>query len=97
MPWEGSTRRATLPPNWASIRRAVLTRDGHACTWTDEGRRCGAAANQVDHIDRPDDHTLANLRALCRWHHDRRSSAQGNAARRRPTNRRPKDPHPGLL
>lgn len=26
---------------WTSVRRKALVRDGHRCTWTSEGRRCG--------------------------------------------------------
>ena len=32
MPWSATSGRTSpLPPNWASIRRAVLERDGHRC------------------------------------------------------------------
>lgn len=32
--WKGSTRRETLPPDWATrIRPAVLDRDDQRCTW----------------------------------------------------------------
>lgn len=95
--WADSTRRLRLPPGWDTIRRQVLNRDGWACTWIDDGRRCGQPANHVDHINRGDDHTLTNLRALCEPHHNRKSSAEGNTARRRLTNRRPPERHPGLL
>lgn len=96
--WAGSTRRATLPPNWAAIRRIVLERDGHRCVeLMRNGSRCRDKANQVDHIGDPDDHTPGNLRSLCQWHHDRKSSQQGNAARTRLTSRRPAERHPGLL
>jgi 5-methylcytosine-specific restriction protein A len=89
-------RRSTLPPRWSTIRRAVLDRDGHRCTWLDDGQRCNAPANQADHLDNPDDHSLANLTSLCAWHHARKSSRQGNDARRRPSERRPPERHPGL-
>ncbi len=94
--WSGSARRSTLPRQWQAIRRTVLDRDGHRCTWVDDGRRCNRPANQVDHLGDRDDHTLANLTSLCAWHHARKSSRQGNDARRRPTERRAPDPHPGL-
>lgn len=98
MSWEGSTRRATLPPNWAAIRRIVLERDGERCVETmRNGRRCHDKANQVDHINDPNDHSIGNLRSLCQWHHARKSSQQGNAARTPLTMRRPAEKHPGLL
>ena len=100
--WAGSNRRATLPRNWPAIRERILRRDGHRCQWRMAvGGKCGAHANQVDHIRDPHDHSDANLRALCQAHHDRKSSAEGNAAQRSirsaraPRTRRP-EPHPGL-
>lgn len=95
--WAGSTRRSTLPPNWEAIRRVVLERDGSACVWTEDGHRCGVHANQVDHINGRDDHSPANLQSLCKWHHDRKSARQGNAARTTLTMRRKPERHPGLL
>lgn len=98
MPWGPSSGRTTpLPPNWPAIRRAILERDGHRCTATrgDTGTRCDAPATDVDHIDAPDDHRPANLRALCGHHHRRRTAAQGGRARSQ--RRRPTTPkHPGL-
>jgi len=67
--WAGSTRRARLPHDWPAIRARILERDGHSCMWVDNGRRCGAPANQVDHVQRGDNHDDLNLRALCSWHH----------------------------
>ena len=94
------------------VRPAVLARDGYRCTWLDgypdggherylAGRyhthqRCQQPARDVDHVGDRHDHRPESLRSLCGWHHDRRSSAQGNAARRRPSNRRPVEEHPGL-
>lgn len=77
----------------------MLKRDGHRCTaLLEDGTRCPAKATDVDHIVRGDNHDLPNLRALCGWHHARKSSAEGNAARRRgPSHRRPPEQHPGLL
>jgi hypothetical protein len=95
--WQGSARKARLPANWRHLRRLVLARDGGRCTWVDDGVRCISPATQVDHIVAGDDHRPANLRSLCAWHHARKSSVEGNAARRRPTERRPTPPHPGLV
>ncbi len=95
--WQGSTRLERLPPNWARLRRQIPERDGWRCTAVDHGVRCMAPANQVDHVQPGDNHSPGNLTALCAWHHARKSSAEGNAARRRPVERRPTPPHPGLL
>lgn len=95
--WAGSDRRERLPPDWRSITMRILARDNHQCRAPmSNGTPCGAPANQVDHIVAGDDHSDGNLQALCRWHHARKSSGEGNAARFRPTNRRPAERHPGL-
>lgn len=101
--WAGSDRRSRLPANWASIRSRVLRRDGSQCTAVShDGVRCAEPATDVDHIVAGDDHREANLRSLCGWHHQRKSSAEGAAAlaRKRRANdrkfRRTED-HPGLL
>lgn len=95
--WQGSNRGDRLPPNWARLRQTILARDGHRCTWTDELGRCTQPATDVDHVSPGDNHHPTNLRSLCRWHHLRKSSLEGNTARHRQTNRRPPEPHPGLL
>lgn len=95
--WVGSDRRQHLPPGWATIRKRVLARDGHRCTATlRNGHRCHDRATDVDHINPGDDHSDSNLRALCAWHHRRKSSSEGGQARQRYTNRRPQEHHPGL-
>lgn len=101
MPWEPtatSKRRAELPGDWTTRRVRVLRRDGYACQARDStGRACGAPANQVDHVVRGSNHELDNLQSLCRWHHARKSSEEGNAARRpRPTQKRPPEAHPAF-
>lgn len=62
----------------------------------DDADRCTRDGTDVDHVGEPEDHGPANLRTLCSWHHGKRSSKQGNQARRRYSNRRPPEPHPGL-
>jgi 5-methylcytosine-specific restriction protein A len=94
--WEGSTRRRRLPANWQALRLNVLRRDNHTCRWTTNGQHCGAPATEVDHIHRTAGDDMANLRALCTWHHRRKSSAEGNASRTRLTSRRTPEPHPGM-
>lgn len=99
MGWETSDRRSRLPANWSTLRVRVLRRDGYRCQARDSlGAQCGAPANQADHVRPGDDHSLENLQSLCRWHHARKSSAEGAAARPpRPTQARPPEAHPGML
>lgn len=95
--WAGSHRRAELPPDWPLIVDQILARDHRRCQFPDEQHPgiCGRPATDVDHIGDRHDHRPQNLQAACEWHHDRKSSAQGNAARRRWSSRRPPEPHPG--
>jgi len=74
--WEGSTRKARLPGNWQVIRRRVLRRDANSCYV------CGDTATEVDHIVAGDDHSMANLAAICSRCHRRKSSREGNQAKR---------------
>lgn len=94
-PWATSTRRATLPPDWHTIRADVLTRDPtcqlhYPGTWhTTRGlASCGGTSSEVDHIGRADDHTPGNLRGVCTDCHRRRTQAQSADARRRTDTRR---------
>lgn len=88
------TTGRNLPPDWPAIRRHTLHRDGHRCTWTQaDGTRCRETTRlEVDHIGDPDNHTLANLRTLCHWHHARRTARQAADAKQQ----RPAPSHPGL-
>lgn len=101
--WAGSDRRSQLPPDWPIIRTHVLERDGHQCRAIriDTGQRCEQPATDVDHQDNPSDHRPEALVALCSWHHDRKSSAEGHAAKRfrywKPSEKHPTEAHPGLL
>ncbi|MGK5520312.1 HNH endonuclease [Micromonospora sp. URMC 107] len=101
MTWEGSDRRARLPSNWGTIRRRILRRDGYKCRQVfSTGERCGAPANQVDHIERGDDHRPDNLQALCAYCHGVKTAGEAVEARRaspRPTRARPAERHPGAL
>ncbi|UIW13484.1 HNH endonuclease [Arthrobacter phage Amyev] len=99
MAWDTSDRKARLPDDWTTRRVRVLRRDSYKCQARDSlGVLCGAPANQVDHIKPGDDHDYDNLQSLCRWHHARKSSAEGAAARRpRPRQRREPEPHPGMI
>lgn len=101
MPWaEDSARRAQLPSNWQTLRLRVLRRDRYACQHRDNRGvlDCEQRANQVDHKARGNDHSLANLEALCQAHHAAKSAQEGVEAReqRGYTARRPSR-HPGAL
>jgi hypothetical protein len=90
------TRRTTpLPKGWAKLRLAVLDRDGHRCTWTDNGDRCPSRATEVDHVGPPNVHDPRLLRSLCTPHHRRRTAHQANAAKT--PRRRPPEQHPGVV
>lgn len=99
MAWDTSDRKERLPADWTSRRVRVLRRDGYKCQARDSrGVQCGDPANQVDHIEPGDDHDYDNLQSLCRWHHARKSSAEGRAARKpRATQKRAPEAHPGLI
>lgn len=100
MAWEGSNRRAELPPDWyTKVRPRILGRDGERCQWPTETGLCLAPANQVDHKNDPHDHSDDNLWALCAHHHGRKTAGEGNAARTRQgrvSSLRPRERHPGL-
>lgn len=97
--WEGSNRGQRLPSNWPQLREQVRTRAGGRCeaTLRDTGERCPATGTDCDHKERGDNHALDNLQWLCPWHHNRKSSREGNAAPRKPkpSHIRPAEQHPG--
>lgn len=96
MAWEGSDRRDRLPADWASdIVPRILARDFYRCQLAYGG--CTRTATEVDHKTPGDDHSDANLQAVCSWCHGKKTSAEGNAARPRYSRRRPPERHPGLL
>lgn len=88
--WQGSNRRATLPPDWPAIAARTLRRDrtcqlAYPGTWhTRHGpTRCAGRSSEVDHIGDPSDHTPGNLRGVCAPCHRRRTQAQSASARAR--------------
>ncbi len=98
MAWENSNRRDELPADWQQRRAAVEARAGGRCeARRRDGSRCWDKGTDCDHKDRGNNHDLDNLQWLCTWHHARKSSAEGNATRRRETNKRPAERHPGLV
>lgn len=67
-----------------------------------DGTLCLDSATEVDHMQRGDDHSESNLRALCTMHHARKSAGEGGQAaqqKRRETANRFKrsEDHPGLM
>ena len=80
--FKGSKRLERLPSNWYALRNKVLKRDNYSCTFAvSSSLRCGLPANQVDHINRGDDHSLDNLQALCESHHRTKTAKEGVSAR----------------
>lgn len=96
MGWETSQRRYRLPDNWEQLRLPVLQGADYVCELRMEGV-CVGWATEVDHINRGDDHSRENLRAVCRRCHAKKSSAEGNARKRelRALRKRPQERHPG--
>ena len=58
---------------------------------------CIGTASEVDHINRGDDHSRANLRAVCWRCHAKKSSMEGHARKRelRELRKRRSERHPG--
>ena len=86
-PWAGAKQRRpeTSGRGWATLRTAVLTRDGHRCYL------CGGLADQVDHVTAHAEGgttTLANLRAVCRACHGPKTQAEAQRGRQRSRQRR---------
>lgn len=95
--WEGSDRCGELPADWAKTRAAIWRRDAGRCQWPGPDGPCGWAGRDVDHKQRGNDHSDANLWVLCGWHHDRKTAREGNQARTRVSRQRPAERHPGLI
>jgi 5-methylcytosine-specific restriction protein A len=77
-PWEGSTRKARLPPDWQRRRRRILRRD-----FTCRHPGCDSLSDEVDHIDGTDNHNDSNLQGLCRYHHQQKTVREARQARER--------------
>lgn len=93
-PWEGSTRRVRLPPDWAWRCARTFEDHGDIC------HVCGEhGADEVDHVERGDDHSLSNLRPIHSWRTTQRCHVYKTAAEVaavKPRLRRPPEKHPGL-
>lgn len=96
---QGSERTTTKA--WRAVRLEVLARDGWQCTVAEQGERCTAKATQVHHLkehaDGGSDDPM-NLASICEPHHNRITALHANQVRwQRYSNRRPAEPHPGLV
>ncbi len=96
--WADSTRAQRLPADWPQRRAECFA------IWGDLCHLCGEpGADEVDHVNRGDDHSPANLRPVhgrrtpqrC---HQYKSSAEGGHAKAAKQGRRQRPPerHPGL-
>jgi len=98
--WDTSQRRQDSP-QWKAIRSLVAERDNHRCQeFMRDGEPCTDKGTECDHIipvSQGGTDSLENLRMLCTWHHARKSSREGQAARKNLTERRPTPRHPGLI
>ncbi|MGH9281636.1 MAG: HNH endonuclease [Acidimicrobiales bacterium] len=76
--WRNSTRDQRLPDDWPDRRLRILNRDGHTCQV--RFSVCAGLATEVDHIIPGDDHSDANLQAICTPCHRLKSSSEGGRA-----------------
>lgn len=98
--WADSDRKGRLPADWPLLRRIVRERSGGRCEVIKaNGKRCWDAATDCDHVIAGDDHSLSNLQDICTWHHRKKSSAEGNAAKAayRAQLKHPVETHPGII
>ena len=91
MAWSNDHQRMKqLPPDWPKRRQQVIKRDRGLCVL------CGSKGTDVDHIVRGMDHSLANLRLLCRSCHMKRTGSDGGRTKRSPKRKwKREEPHPG--
>lgn len=103
--WQRRTPAQPLPSDWPRTKARILQRDYHRCQYVryDTGRRCLAQATEVDHIiERADGGTDddTNLRAICEWHHARKTGRHGgrrSGEARRARRDAAAPQHPGLI
>lgn len=100
MSWEGSDRKSRLPGNWLQLVGQTKKRAGGRCEWRlKSGKRCPRPGTDCDHKRAGDNHDLSNLQLLCAHHHAKKSSFEGQRARKakQSLRRRPPEPHPGRV
>lgn len=104
-PWASSDRRTRLPRDWHARRAACYRTAGGRCQWVDSnGQQCATTTplhrtgdtpgGHADHIN-PALGENGPTQWLCPTHHNRKSAAEGHAAK--PQRRRDAETHPGLL
>ena len=96
MGWEGSDRRAQLPPDWARRVAATKERAGGQCEaiLPISGKRCPRRGTDCDHKGDPLDHD--DLQWLCPTHHKQKTSREAYQARQPKGSRtRRAERHPG--
>ena len=105
MGWQGSTRRARLPKDWAKRVASTKARAGGRCEgislageprWHVDG--CDGIGTDCDHDKRGDNHELENLRLLSAVCHLEKTQHEAVEAQREQAAkaRFPSQQHPGL-
>lgn len=98
--WADSDRKGRLPDDWPLLVALVKRRAKNRCeAKLPSGKRCPRKGTDCDHIIPGDDHRLQDLQLLCKFHHGKKSAAEGNAARAKLKTQglRPEEPHPGTI
>lgn len=96
--WRGSRRHGQLPKNWADIRKVVKARAGGRCEkLLPSGARCPRRGTDADHVTDPDNHDPSALEWTCSYHHGKKSSQEGAAAKAKTAAlwKRQPEGHPG--
>jgi 5-methylcytosine-specific restriction protein A len=87
--WSTSTRRASLPRDWSTRRRARRAIAADRCEAETHATGCDGLGRECHHAGDPDDHRIASLRWLHPACHQVETQEQAAAARaalrRRPT------------
>lgn len=99
--WKDSDRKDRLPSNWVGLRGRVIARAQGRCELMEPVetggylRRCWRRGTDVDHVEPGDNHDLANLQLLCKYHHGKKTAREGVEGRRRAPAKRAAEKHPG--
>ena len=98
MSWSTSDRKGRLPANWDAIRTRVKSRARGRCEAPRHVAECDGIGKHCDHVDRGDDHSLANLQWLSKPCHDAKTrveAAEAHGITR--AGRLPTEDHPGKV
>lgn len=81
-PWRNSNRAQELPPNWQTLRAAILQRDQRRCTCPGcpncTNHPCTAPGTEVDHLGDKHDHRPQSLATKCTACHRHRTQQQAH-------------------